>query len=98
MKVYLLHHWELLESGNSRKQDEIVHHVSSSVEEAVKYMKKTHCQPWAWWELMEWTVDSDEQEKFVGYYGPRGGAYKTNKFEKAVEKAHKAFESHLAKV
>jgi len=78
VKVYICYHWEFMDFGHGPFKDGMVLHVASTKEKAEKFMKRQWCDPYSWWELIEFELDGEEGNPVadyitLGFYGNRGG-------------------------
>jgi hypothetical protein len=82
-----LHH-EIQEFPSSVfRDDEVVSHVASSLENAIGYIKELHVDPYSWWEIIQYPIDTTDWlnwPKSLGYYGRRAGKLKAAPIQKAI--------------
>jgi hypothetical protein len=85
-RLYLVLHHEIFCRGqDAYHADEMVFHVASTLEKALKYIRESHVEPYSWWEIQLVDLDGEDWPERIGLYGRRGGELKKAPFEKAVQ-------------
>ena len=89
MKIYIVLHHEIFYNGGDvpYRADEMVFYTASSMENALKMIRKAGVDCWSWWEIQSQRVDdpSGDWPEHVGYYDRRGRQIESPPFDKCVK-------------
>src|SRR5262245_18218591 len=83
--VFLILHHEIMTHGSDVYfADDIVSHVASTLNKALRYITRVGVAEYAWWEIQQGAVDEMDDPVRVGWYGRRGAKLKAAPFKEAL--------------
>lgn len=83
-KIYIVLHHEIMGVPGNYRDDEMVFFTASSLQHALKLIRRMHVDRWSWWEIQVHQLNSIDWPEHVGFFGRRGGRIASPKFEKYV--------------